>query len=564
MDTTSIATATTPHDLRPSSALSTKLGLFLAALFLCLAAWTALVNETPVVSLPGVARHSLGATTVRLTSNGYLRHLALELAVSGPAVRLRLQGSASSFPEPLDGNTRFCRWIVETTAFTCHLPVVQGAQDITVAVEPVGDAAIAVNRLDFRVLRSIRTAPYSNGLLVGLGVVLLGALPIAWLLQPRLAASQWFMIALSTGFLLALEPAFTVIVLGFLVAMYQAGQTLQGAAIQRRRMLIVLLLGAVLFLFVFKYGPDIFYGIFSVPLGAYLFPLGLSYFVIRLIDTQLRWYRKELRDVGIREYLCYQLFLPTLLAGPIETINDFRSKRLTRIGRDDFAYGAGRIVIGIAKKLVIAEWLIASALYDADKGYYFAATLDPSATTPTTALIFVALVFAYAYVDFSAYSDIAIGAGRLFGHRIRENFDWPILARNLREFWRRWHMSLSGWCMNNLYFQLLLVTRSTYLPLLATMVAIGLWHDFTLGWLLWGIHHACALCFLHWASERTRRVPKYTWPVRLTGPISTVLTMGYISIGYSFVAAHDFSTATALYLKAWIAPLYWISGMIAG
>ena len=539
------------------------MGLLLAALLLYLAAWTALVNETPLVGAPG-ASHSLGATTVRLTSNGSVRHLALDLRVSGSAARLILRGSTSDFPEPLDGNTRFCRWIVETAAFDCHLPVVQGAQDITVTVEPVGDVAIAVDRLDFRVIRSIRTAPYSNGLLVWLGVALLGALPIAWLLHRRLAASQWFMIALSTGFLLALEPVFTAIVLGFLIAMFRTGEALQRASTDRRRMLVALLLGAVLFLFIFKYGSDIFYGIFSVPLGAYLFPLGLSYFVIRLIDTQLRWYRKELRDVGIREYLYYQLFLPTLLAGPIETIDDFRSKRLTHIGRDDVAYGVGRIVIGIAKKLVIAEWLIASALYDPEKGYYSTATLDPAAATPTTTLIFGALVFAYAYVDFSAYSDIAIGAGRLFGHRIRENFDWPILARNLREFWRRWHMSLSGWCMRNLYFQMLLVTRSTYLPLVATMAAIGLWHDFTLGWMFWGFHHACALCFLHWASERTRHMPKGMWAARLSAPISTMLTMGYVSIGYSFVGARDFSTAMALYLKAWSAPFYWISRFAVG
>lgn len=533
-------------------------------MFACLVAWTALINETPLVRSPSVATHAGGATSVRLVSNGSVRHLALDLAVSGAAVRLRLHGAPSDFPEPLDGSARFCHWRVVGAAFACHLPVVQGAQDITVTVEPAAGAAIAVDHLDFRVLRSARATSNADGLLLWLGVAILAALPIAWRLHRRLAISQWFLIALSVGFLVALEPGFTAILLCFLVAMYQAGQALQSAADNRRPLLIALLLAAVMFLFVFKYGPDVFYGIFSIPLGAYLFPLGLSYFVIRLIDTQLRWYRKELRGVGIREYLCYQLFLPTLLAGPIETIDDFRSKRLTQIDRDDIAYGVARIIIGIGKKLVVAEWLIGGALFDPEQGSYATAALEPSAATPTSALIFGALMFAYAYVDFSAYTDIAIGASRLFGYRIRENFDWPILARNLREFWRRWHMSLSGWCMRNLYFQLLLVTRSTYLPLLVTMVAIGLWHDFTLGWFLWGLHHAFALCFLHWLSNRAPRVPSESWLVRLTAPVSTVVTMGYISIGYSFVVVHDFATAATLYLRAWAAPLYWLGGLLPG
>jgi alginate O-acetyltransferase complex protein AlgI len=384
-------------------------------------------------------------------------------------------------------------------------------------------------------------------------------LPVVWLLHRHLAASQWFLVGLSALCLFVLQPAFTVLLLGFLLAMYAAGRSMQLRQTRQRAMLAYVVAAAVAILFIFKYGSDLVYGIFSVPLGVFVFPLGLSYFVIRLIDIQLRWYRQELPDVGVREYLCYQLFLPTIPAGPIETIDQFRARRLLRISAEDIAYGVGRIVIGLLKKVIVAEWLIAALLYDPEQGYYVRAALDPLATAPSVALMFGLLVFAYAYMDFSSYSDIAIGAGRLYGYQIRENFDWPILARNLSEFWRRWHMSLSGWCMRNLYFQMLLITRSTYLPLFATMIAIGLWHNFTLGWFLWGLHHACALALLDWWANKRRRAPKRPILARATRPLSTIATVYYIGAGYSFVGAHDFATAFSLYIKSWIAPVHWLS-----
>jgi alginate O-acetyltransferase complex protein AlgI len=340
--------------------------------------------------------------------------------------------------------------------------------------------------------------------------------------------------------------------------MYFIGRMRSTVESRRRRFLLAQIATAVFFLFILKYGPDIYYGIFSIPLGSVIFPLGLSYFVIRLIDVQLRLHRGELRDVRFREYLCYQLFLPTIPAGPIETIDEFRKKRLDRIRADDIAYGLARILIGLAKKLLVADWIIAGALYDPDKGYYFAAALDPSTATATTSLVYVALTFFYAYVDFSAYSDIAIGASRLFGYRIRENFNWPLLSRNLQDFWRRWHMSLAGWCMRNLYFQMLLVTRSSYLPLLVTMIAIGLWHNFTLGWFLWGLHHACALIFLDWWTSKSRKRRNSQWRDALSRPFSTLFTVYYVSVGYAFVGAHDFPTAVTLYGRAAVAPVEWL------
>jgi alginate O-acetyltransferase complex protein AlgI len=542
-----------------------KLCAVLAALFALLVVWTTLIDETPIVDDQGLPVPTLavnkdvsGAMIARLPPNGLTRHLVLDVTISEAAARLEVTSGDNPKPQSLDADNRFCS-ALSTSQLSCHIPIAQKADaDIVVRLAPSGSDELHVSALDFRVMRSIRTAPFSADILRWVAICAVLALPVVWLLHHHLAASQWVLVSLSVACLFALQPTFTTLLLGFLLAMYGAGRGMQLKRTRQRAMLAYVVAAAVAFLFIFKYGPDLVYGIFSVPLGLFVFPIGLSYFVIRLIDVQLRWYRQELPDLGVREYLCYQLFLPTVPAGPIETIDQFRARRLLRIRTDDIAYGFGRIVIGLLKELIVADWLLAGLLYDPEQGYYLRAVLDPLATAPSVALIFGLLVFLYAYIDFSSYSDIAIGAGRLFGYQIRENFDWPILARNLSEFWRRWHMSLSGWCMRNLYFQMLLITRSTYLPLFATMIVIGLWHNFTLGWFLWGLHHASALALLDWWANKRRRAPNRRVLARATRPLSTIATMYYISVGYSFVGAHDFATALSLYTKAWAAPVHWL------
>jgi alginate O-acetyltransferase complex protein AlgI len=273
--------------------------------------------------------------------------------------------------------------------------------------------------------------------------------------------------------------------------------------------------------------------------------LGVSYVVIRLIDTLLRWHRGEHRDVWLADFLAYVLFPATLPAGPIQTIDQFRGGRLARISSADVAAGLSRLLLGAAKKIVVADYLLAQALFKPG-GLFERSTMDPGTSSWPVLAATLLTSFLYAYADFSAYSDMAIGLGRLYGHRIPENFNWPVLASSLRDFWRRWHMTLSSWCMRNIYFPLVLGTRRIYQPLFAVMLAVGLWHAFAASWFAWALHHGAGLTILA-VLERHRRSAKAS--ARLRRAMGTAGTIAFVVAGHAFVLCGDFPTGLHIYAR---------------
>jgi alginate O-acetyltransferase complex protein AlgI len=140
------------------------------------------------------------------------------------------------------------------------------------------------------------------------------------------------------------------------------------------------------------------------------------------------------------------------------------------------------------------------------------------------------------YLDFSAYSDIAIGSSQLFGIRIMENFNWPIFAENISVFWKRWHMTLSGWCQTYIYLPVIGLTRNPYVATYLTFIAIGLWHSGTTGALAWGLYHGTGISvFGYWNRYRRRR--KWRGLDRPYGKcLSIPLTFSFVSAGSVFFA----------------------------
>ena len=224
----------------------------------------------------------------------------------------------------------------------------------------------------------------------------------------------------------------------------------------------------------------------------FVLPLGLSYYLFRLVAYLLDVYwenlpaQKNLVPVGV-----YASFFPQIVSGPIQRPSAF-FLQLTRVGRidpDDLATGLRRILFGFFKKIAIADRLGPSvaAIYSA-----------PEAHSPME-LTFAAYAFAIQlYADFSGLTDIALGLGRLFGIRGPENFDLPFFARNLQEYWRRWHMSLTSWLSDYLFTPLRMALRHKGQAGLAAavflnMVAVGVWHGFTGPYLAFGIFHGVAL-----------------------------------------------------------------------
>lgn len=218
-----------------------------------------------------------------------------------------------------------------------------------------------------------------------------------------------------------------------------------------------------------------------------LLPAGLSFYLFQSMGYVIDNYRGTIeRETSFVRYATFVAFFPRLLAGPIERAGDLlpQLRRTPRITADDFADGLSLFVVGLFKKVALANYL---ALY-VNKVY--AAPGDFQAP----ALILATFLFAWQiYFDFSGYTDMARGIAAMMGIRLMLNFNNPYLATSLGEFWNRWHISLSSWFKDYVYIPLGGNRKghfNTYRNIFLTMVLSGLWHGAAWTFVLWGAVHA--------------------------------------------------------------------------
>ncbi|MCR9144688.1 MAG: MBOAT family protein [bacterium] len=257
-------------------------------------------------------------------------------------------------------------------------------------------------------------------------------------------------------------------------------------------------------LLIFKYSA-FFSGLLSELIGAgdlpdltkygLILPLGISFFTFQNIGYIADRFRGVFATpVSAFKYAVYVVFFPQLVAGPIVTAREFLPQLESKsfFHNRDYILGSTFLALGYFKKALLADSL--------------AGVADPVFATPGAAgsLAVLLAVLAYAmqiYFDFSGYSDIAIGIGLWFGFRLPENFSYPYSADSFRDFWRRWHITLSRWLRDHLYIPLggnrLGVSRM-YFALLATMLLGGLWHGAHLNFVLWGAGHGILLIAERW------------------------------------------------------------------
>jgi len=233
-----------------------------------------------------------------------------------------------------------------------------------------------------------------------------------------------------------------------------------------------------------------------IALDAIPLPLGISFFTFHAISYIVDVYKDNARAQSrIPTFGLYILLFPQLIAGPIIRFRDIATQLGEHPGRlADFAYGARRFTLGLGKKVLVANTLGATA----DRVFALPAT---DLTTPLAWLGIVCYTLQI-YFDFSGYSDMAIGLMRMFGFRILENFNYPYVSRSVREFWRRWHISLSNWFRDYLYVPLggnRLGRRRGYVNLVIVFLLCGLWHGASWPFVLWGAWHGVFLVL-----ERTR------------------------------------------------------------
>jgi alginate O-acetyltransferase complex protein AlgI len=232
-------------------------------------------------------------------------------------------------------------------------------------------------------------------------------------------------------------------------------------------------------------------GMSGVALAAAIpLPLGISFFTFHAISYVVDVYKRNAEaEPRLPVFALYIMLFPQLIAGPIIRWRDIAAqlpRRETRLA--DFAYGVRRFVLGLGKKVLVANTLgrVADAVF----------ALPASELTTALSWLGLACYTLQIYFDFSGYSDMAIGLMRMFGFRILENFNYPYIAQSVREFWRRWHISLSNWFRDYLYIPLGGNRRGTargYVNLVIVFLLCGLWHGASWPFVLWGAWHGLFL-----------------------------------------------------------------------
>lgn len=271
---------------------------------------------------------------------------------------------------------------------------------------------------------------------------------------------------------------------------------------------------------------------FSVPLAGLALPIGISFFTFQGLSYTIDVYRD--REMGTRsftELLLYISFFPQLIAGPIVKYHDVAQQiRCRSASAQDMAAGCRRFLVGLSKKLLLAD-LLATAV----DAIYAKNALGDARLSLIAGLCYAMQI----YFDFSGYSDMAIGMGRMFGFHFLENFDHPYTASTIREFWRKWHISLSSWFREYLYIPLGGNRKGlsrTCLNILIVFFLTGLWHGASWTFVLWGLWHGL------WSIlERVTPLKKLTGTV--AGHIYTLLI---VLLGFMLFRADSLSQAFAM------------------
>lgn len=375
--------------------------------------------------------------------------------------------------------------------------------------------------------------------------------------NPRRGA--WALLACSSALLVAI-PRFGIrdlaLVYGVAALSLAVSRVLtrrEGAVPEQARRVLALLGVAAMLgtLAVFKYHwvqgifrPDRRSGV-DAP-ADFVFLIGVSYFSFKAIHVVVESYKRVIVDLDPLAYFNYLLFFPSFISGPIARYSQFVPQLQTN-GRGtlgpDLKDGAERIVHGLFKKLVLVQLVYP---------YVITNPARPLAAQSAEGILLGLYAFgAYTYFDFSGYSDLAIGAARLLGFALPENFNRPFLQKNIREFWTNWHMSLTSWLVDYVYWPLARWLRNfeyfrvrpvtlSVACMTTTFLACGAWHGESWNFLAWGAYHGIGISAVivyqrQKRKLRSRTVQKY-FASRASRVLGSVATAHYFTFGIALFA----------------------------
>jgi alginate O-acetyltransferase complex protein AlgI len=289
-------------------------------------------------------------------------------------------------------------------------------------------------------------------------------------------------------------------------------------------------------LFCFKYigffvsNIDSWFGL-SIPVPKITLPIGISFYTFQTLSYVIDVYRRQVPvQKTYSKLLLYISLFPQLVAGPIvrySTIANEIDKRKTTI--KDISDGISRIILGLGKKVIIANSIssiVTSLFGEMENGYEAMGGVTVLGTWYGAVLVGL-----WYYFDFSGYSDIAIGLGRIFGFHFDENFKYPFICKSISEFWQRWHISLSSFFRDYLLYLPLFGKRRKYGGLFLVWFCTGLWHGASWNFIFWGLYYG--LFILMELKIGKKRMKKWN-PV-----FSHIYTKVVIAIGFGIFYFED-------------------------
>ena len=316
-----------------------------------------------------------------------------------------------------------------------------------------------------------------------------------------IAPPQWKNLLLLEGSLIFYawgEPVYIILMILSILLNYFCGMDIENKseneAKAKRSLVFAITVNIVLLVF-FKYlgflveSTNTLFGI-SIPYRELALPIGISFYTFQEISYIVDVYRGKVKaQQSLVKYALYVSMFPQLVAGPIVCYGDIEQQHTARkISGRKLGQGAMLFIIGLSKKAVLANTL----------GKIFEEISSTSASNLTVLMAWLGCItYAFQiYFDFSGYSDMAIGLGRMFGFEFKKNFDVPYISKSITEFWRRWHISLSSWFREYVYIPLggnhVKISRNI-VNLLIVWMPIGMWHGAAWNFIVWGIYYGVVL-----------------------------------------------------------------------
>lgn len=337
------------------------------------------------------------------------------------------------------------------------------------------------------------------------------------------------------------EPIFVFYLLFIVLIHYLAGKAAVKKNFFSKKVLTFLLVTDILTLFIFKYTGFFVENLnlifkLALPVPSVSIPIGISFFTFQIMSYAIDSYRdKNLIQNNFFDLLLYISFFPQLIAGPIIKYTDINIQLKKReITVEKQAVGLRRFITGLAKKVIISNTLAVAA----DTLFLNAETVSLSMPEVWLASASFSLQL---YYDFSGYSDMAIGLGQFFGFEFPENFNYPFSAASINDFWKRWHISLTSWLREYVYFPLGGNRKSkirTLFNIFIVFLITGIWHGANYTFILWGIYNAVFMI-----AERSGILPVNKIKIKALGRLYTV----FVSFtGFIIFKAADINTAFSM------------------